>query len=365
MSFYLRKCVLILRDEKNYYRINGGGGIDKTKVSTFNDITYEARVSFEISKDKEDIYMSAEFTIYGLEENQIDLNLSEKKTNEIIFYAGYEDTDFDEKGEPIQNPIFVGRVFHMEQSISVDTQLKIYAGVNYKLSDKVPFFSLKSQTGGISYKKIIKELDKKLKEKKIILNYNKIQNDIDNIRGSFSETSYATSPTQDLRDYMNYFCNNLSNTTNNNIKWYIDFSKENINKDDKISAEKNIKYSIILYKGIEKTSNTDYIIIHSNDLISEYDNSREREYREKFYKEKIGTQQETKKDLNSKFQKISSIIRNDISLDRQVQYIKDEIVNKNNKEYYSIKSIKYVGDTHKEDDSWKIILELLNLQKIK
>ena len=143
MSFYLRKCVLILKDTNNYYRINGGGGIDKTRISTFNDIIYEARVGFEISKNKEDIYLSAEFTIYGLEISQLKLDIS--GANEIIFYAGYDDTDFDEKGEPKVNPIFRGKVFHIEQSIFIDSQLKIYAGVNYKASDKVPFFSIKRQ----------------------------------------------------------------------------------------------------------------------------------------------------------------------------------------------------------------------------
>lgn len=368
MSFYLRKCVLILKDTQNYYRINGGGGIDKTRVSAFNDIVYEARVGFEISKDKEDIYMSAEFNIYGLDIQAIKLDLGEKKENQLIFYAGYDDTDFDEKGEPLSSPIFIGRVFHMEQANSNETILNIYATISNKTSDKVPFFSMQKQIGGITYYQVIQKLQKELADKKKILlklDFDKtIEEILKNKKNIFSKSSYATNPSQDLRDYMNYLCNNLSSLFfGDNIKWYMDFT-ENVERNGTLPQNIPAKYSIHLYKDIQEVSKINIATIHRKDLIAGYDDNRERDYRENFYREKVGGKMDfTIKKINEedllKTKKIISIIRNDISLDKQIVFI--DTYNDNKPTNYAIDAIKYTGDTHKNDDSWKITLELKKL----
>ena len=370
MSFYLRKCVLILKDTNNYYRINGGAGIDKTRISTFNDIIYEARVGFEISKDKEDIYMSAEFSIYGLDIQEINLDIAEKKENQLIFYAGYDDADFDEKGNPISSPIFTGREFHMEQANSNETILNIYATISNKASDKVPFFSMKKQIGVITHYQVIQRLQKELADKKKILlklDFDKeIAELLQNKQNIFSNSSYTTNPAQDIRDYMNYFCNNLSSLLpkkTGGSRWYMDFT-ENVDKEGVLTATMPVKYSIHLYRNIQDISKINIAEIHRKDLIAGYDDNRERDYKEKFYSEKVGGRTDfVIKTINEqdllKTKKIISIIRNDISLDKQIRFIdtysKDEPTN------YSIDAIKYVGDTHKNDDSWKITLELKKL----
>jgi hypothetical protein len=355
MAFFLRKCVLIIKDKKKIRKIHGGGGIDKSKEATFNDITYQSRVAFEISKNKDDIYMSAEFTIFGLNKTQLELDL---KKNEIIFYAGYEDSDFDEKGDPLRNPIFRGFVFHIEDGQSaVGEVLKIYAGVNSKSSDKVPFFSLPRQPLGISFLDVLKRLKGELlKKKSILLDYTKLsQQDLK--EGTISKKSYAVNFSQDLRDYMDLLCKNLSTQLKDNVNWYMSFDEGKVDIENKLEPQEYIKYKIILFQDAEKISNDKITLIYAKDLIVESDTTRERDYKEKYFYEKIGAIPSTPKATKEETlttRKISSIIRNDINLEKQIVYIPQDKKPIN----YKIEGIKYVGDTHKNDDSWKITLDL-------
>lgn len=110
----------------------------------------------------------------------------------------------------------------------------------------------------------------------------------------------------------------------------------------------------------EKTKSArDFTIKSGVNLIAADYSSRERDFREKYFKERIPEKQKKVSNRFSKKEEIETITVSCL-MDKGLNITKNvRIINADGQEsVHVIKYLRYIGDTHQNGDNWKIDIEL-------
>lgn len=314
ISKFLRYCKLSFFDnnEQVLYTLEGGG------------LPGMARIAFDIEREKDGINTIAEIKVFNLIN---DTATKIKKSIKISLEVGY-------KGE--SSEIFYGTVAKVITKRFIDSEGIFYC-VSGKLElDKKTTIALGA---GSMLKSIFLEVDKAL------CNTFELSND--------GEMKILHN-TEIFGDYLNKIylngyvvVNSIKNVLNQITRSYPDV--EWVFDDNKV----------YFFNPKNKTKSVmDFTIQSGVNLIAADYSSRERDFREKYFRERTAGQKQSfgkfskKEDIDTIT--VSCLMDKDLSMIKNIRLVNsDEQVS-----VHVIKSIRYIGDTHQNGDNWKIDLEL-------
>lgn len=321
-SKFLRYCKLTFsvynQDEskdKEIYYINGGG------------LPGMAHIVFDIERDKDGTNTIAEIKVFNLRDETAKLI---KSASNITLEVGYASDDISE--------IFTGTVAQAITKKFIDSESIFYCVTGkLELGKKI---AIALGTGSM-LKSILWEIDKKLCEiygKTVVPGeFLILQNT--NVFGDYLNKIYTKGYV--MVDSIKNILNQIRRSYPD-IEWVFDGNKVYF-----FNPKDNTK------------SGRDFTIQSGVNLIAADYSSRERDFREKFFKERIPNKKEKPSNRFSKKTEIETITVSCL-MDKDLNIIKNvRLINSENQEsVHVIKSMRYIGDTHSNGDNWKIDLEL-------
>lgn len=305
------------------------------------NLDYKARVIFNIVKTNDAALQTSTIKLFNLnKEGSFYQTLLEERMN-VRLFAGYK-RDF-ENGTAGQIPIYSGRIYQKPKTIYngqiSETTLYCYFGVLIK-KIKVPGFSLK---GAVTTKILFSHLRDKIKKLDIGLNFPEDTDILANLGSAiFNKTiaqlGYSIPVSRTLDEFLTSIARVLSDRENE-VQWYLD------------DAKKQIIFYNINVKG--RSQNT--LVLEQGRNILSFDENALLQYERKEYLANMtGKYNPIKKESKKRgTYNVSTFIQPDVYLDTKIQ-----LKNFEAPDNISISKMKYFGDTHGDNNEWRIDLEL-------
>jgi hypothetical protein len=300
-SKFLRYCKVTFYDIKKdeICSIEGGGLLNM------------ARISFEVVQDKSVHFPSAEIKILNLSKDTI--NIIKNNAEYVSLEAGYKSES---------NVIFEGVIVNSIAKNFIDSEFIVYAIYGAEiLNQKIKIASGKNST----LDSILRDLENASNVK--IINKNILRN------LSFEKHRQGYQSTQKFITHLNHIFEYYQ------IEWfYFNGSVYLFTQDINRITNEQLQHYIEVNAG-------------ENLIAGDY-SARERDYREKYFRERIATKtgaESLKQGIDDiKIINLSIVFESTINIMHLVLFEKLK---------YVIKSLIFRGDTHDLSDNWKIVIE--------